>query len=96
MFRRRRPGRRLLGRRAIRKGMQRVEEAERLFEDGRFGEAAAAFAQLAQGAARRGMIEPAGGLHRRAARQAIAHRPLASLVAGESRIRCQQVGQHGI
>ncbi len=67
MFRRRPFRRRPLMRRALRKGVEQVEQAERLFQDGHYAEAADLFARLAQGAARRRMMEPAGNLHRRAA-----------------------------
>ncbi len=47
--------------------MRRLERARQLFERGQFAEAAAVFAELAQGAERRGMIDRAGDLRLRVA-----------------------------
>lgn len=70
MFRRRRPlpmgGR--PQRRPARPGIQRVQRAEELFRQGDYDQSAYLFAELAEGASRRGMMEPAGNMHLRAAR----------------------------
>jgi tetratricopeptide (TPR) repeat protein len=62
MFRRRRPFRR-----PGRGPLQRLEKAQRLFEEGQFDEAAHIFQRLAAGAVQRGMLDRGSDLFARAA-----------------------------